>query len=132
MNPNGGKDVASGGAGIKAQSPFDRPRQCLLAPVYVGAFLNQPEREYVNWECAIAELQALGVEFDELYLSRLRETIARDFQGEKQHVPITRWEFDAHHGIEPDSDENFAFIAGYTPGGYPYGVTWEEMQHPEH
>ena len=23
-------------------------------------------------------------------------------------------------------DENFYFIAGYTPGGAPYGITWEE------
>lgn len=23
-------------------------------------------------------------------------------------------------------DENFFFIAGYTPGGAPYGITWEE------
>lgn len=27
----------------------------------------------------------------------------------------------------PDSDDTFFFIAGYTPGGAPYGVTWEEM-----
>ena len=26
-----------------------------------------------------------------------------------------------------DMDGNFAFIAGYTPGGFPYGVTWEEV-----
>lgn len=26
-----------------------------------------------------------------------------------------------------ESDETFAFIAGYTSGGFPYGVTWEEM-----
>lgn len=25
------------------------------------------------------------------------------------------------------SDETFAFIAGYTAGGFPYGITWEEM-----
>jgi hypothetical protein len=25
-----------------------------------------------------------------------------------------------------DSDENFSFIAGYTSGGAPYGLTWEE------
>ena len=25
-------------------------------------------------------------------------------------------------------DENFFFIAGYTPGGAPYGVTWEEAR----
>lgn len=27
-----------------------------------------------------------------------------------------------------ESDEVFAFIAGYTSGGVPYGVTWEEMK----
>ena len=27
----------------------------------------------------------------------------------------------------PDSDDRFYFIAGYTSGGAPYGVTWEEM-----
>ena len=27
----------------------------------------------------------------------------------------------------PDSNDQFFFIAGYTPGGAPYGVTWEEM-----
>ena len=26
-----------------------------------------------------------------------------------------------------EQDENFSFIAGYTSGGAPYGVTWEEM-----
>jgi hypothetical protein len=33
--------------------------------------------------------------------------------------------------IEPDSDENVAFIAGYTSGGAPYGLTYEEMAEPE-
>ena len=27
----------------------------------------------------------------------------------------------------PDQDDTFFFIAGYTSGGAPYGVTWEEM-----
>lgn len=27
-----------------------------------------------------------------------------------------------------DQDENFFFIAGYSSGGAPYGVTWEEME----
>ena len=26
-----------------------------------------------------------------------------------------------------DQDDRFFFIAGYTSGGAPYGVTWEEM-----
>ncbi len=30
-----------------------------------------------------------------------------------------------------DSDETFAFIAGYTSGGAPYGTKWEELEVPE-
>ena len=26
-----------------------------------------------------------------------------------------------------EQDENFYYIAGYTSGGFPYGVTWQEM-----
>lgn len=27
-----------------------------------------------------------------------------------------------------ESDDTFAFIAGYTSGGFAYGITWEEME----
>jgi len=30
--------------------------------------------------------------------------------------------------LVPDSDEHFAYVAGYTEGGVPYGVTREEME----
>lgn len=30
-----------------------------------------------------------------------------------------------------ESDENFAMIMGYTSGGLPYGVTYEEMEKME-
>ena len=33
--------------------------------------------------------------------------------------------------VEFDSDENFAFIVGYTFGGAPYGFTHEEMNEIE-
>ena len=29
---------------------------------------------------------------------------------------------------EPESDENFQYIAGYTEGGVPFGITWEEAE----
>ncbi len=36
------------------------------------------------------------------------------------------------HNYEEDcvweSDENFAMIMGYTSGGAPYGLTWEEFK----
>ena len=30
-----------------------------------------------------------------------------------------------------DQDETFAYIAGYTEGGFAYGVTWEEWEQLE-
>ena len=36
----------------------------------------------------------------------------------------------AKKAVEPtllEQDDTFFFIAGYTSGGAPYGVTWEEM-----
>ena len=29
--------------------------------------------------------------------------------------------------MDGDMDDTFAFIAGYTPGGFPYGITWEGL-----
>jgi len=29
--------------------------------------------------------------------------------------------------MDLDSDDTFAFIAGYTPAGFAYGTTWEEL-----
>ena len=46
----------------------------------------------------------------------------------KKHKPIEGREFDLRAGVEPTSDGTFAYIAGYTSGGAPYGVTWEEME----
>lgn len=30
--------------------------------------------------------------------------------------------------VHIEQDENFYFIAGYTEGGFPYGITWEEYE----
>ena len=113
-----------------------RERRLAKAPDWAVTHRGKPAnmlkkyRKYfaVDWECAISELTELGVEFDDAYLARLRETISQEFQEEKKHTPISRLEFDAYHGIAPDSDENFAYIAGYTSGGAPFGVTWEEWE----
>ena len=29
--------------------------------------------------------------------------------------------------LDDTMDSTFAYIAGYTPGGFPYGTTWEEL-----
>ena len=34
---------------------------------------------------------------------------------------------DFYNNLYPDMDGDFAFIAGYTSGGAPYGVRWEDV-----
>lgn len=116
-----------------------RARRIDRAPHWLEVHRGSPKnmlrryRKYfvVDWECAIAELEALGVEFKDQYLSSLRQTISRQISEEKKHTPIPEWEFNSYHGIDLkyyDSDEYLAYIAGYTSGGAPYGLTWEEME----
>ena len=35
---------------------------------------------------------------------------------------------ETYEDFNPDQDDYFYFIAGYTPGGAPYGITWEEAR----
>lgn len=34
----------------------------------------------------------------------------------------------AQEPVLPEQDDRFFYIAGYTSGGAPYGVTWEELE----
>lgn len=34
---------------------------------------------------------------------------------------------DIYAQMYSNMDDTFSFIAGYTPGGAPYGVTWEQV-----
>ena len=48
--------------------------------------------------------------------------------GKKKKKKARRKNVDRHTaGVRSDQDDHFFFIAGYTSGGAPYGVTWEEM-----
>jgi hypothetical protein len=87
---------------------------------------NPPEsvkrliRHYANWfkidlVCAAVEVQLLGHPVDADYLEQLRANRARPKK--KQSVAVS---------TEIDQDEYRAFIMGYTPAGFAYGVTWEE------
>jgi hypothetical protein len=58
------------------------------------------------------DLEALGVEIPERWW-KTRDRLLREAD------PSRAWD-------PPDSDDTFAFIAGYTEGGFAYGITWEE------
>ena len=87
-------------------------------------------RGYCRWFgvdalCAIVELRQLGVRIGAAREQELRTTVAgkaaaRARQKLKRARESPEEEF-------PDFDDTFAYVAGTTPAGFPYGVTWEEM-----
>lgn len=85
---------------------------------------------YSNWYgvdfiTAITELRLLGVPIDSAREAEIRATIAARTEARKrQREALARKRFDE---LYADADDTFAYIAGYTPGGVPYGVTWEEL-----
>ena len=87
-------------------------------------------RGYAKWYgvdllCAIIELRMLGVHVDENYEANVRRSIKnRAKQRKQRRLARKEVEYDDPY---PDSDETFAYIAGYTSWGFPYGVTWEEI-----
>lgn len=91
-------------------------------------------RGYARWYgvdrlCAVLELRQLGVHISAEQEARCRSQIeqraARDARKDGEHGGPDE---SAH---VPESDLTFAYIAGYTPGGAPYGVTWEEYRRLE-
>lgn len=78
----------------------------------------------VDHVVAFAELEMLGVSIDP---ERKRRTLA----ALEQQRAARRRQKEAQHRELCDSDDRFAFIIGYTSGGAPYGITWEEWQQLE-
>jgi hypothetical protein len=70
------------------------------------------------------ELQLLDVELDPRSLEALRMRL-RDRGGRRKDAGAARDAIPEGYGGEWDDD--FAYIAGFTSGGAPFGVTWEEL-----
>ncbi len=65
------------------------------------------------------------MEFTQEYLDavkRSEEERIRQKRLEKERKVQQEQDF-----LYEDSDDVYAFIAGYTGGGVPYGITWEEL-----
>ena len=75
--------------------------------------------------CAIAELKILGVEIDPKRIEEIKQS-EKNRVKQKQRVRQLKKKAELQERFEY-SDETFAYIAGYTSGGAPYGVTWEEL-----
>ena len=83
------------------------------------------ERFHVDAVTAAKDLQELGVNYAQEQLDQIK-------QAEEQRLRQRRMERETKERerlaeLYEDCDDRFAFIAGYTDGGAPFGVMWEEV-----
>ena len=109
-----------------------RPARLQSAPHWIPKYPGKnlvrgyARRYGVDLLCAAGELRMLGVEVDPAYVARLEATVA----AKAKATPKRKEEARAADELESwgeDCDDTFAYIAGYTSGGVPYGTTWEEL-----
>lgn len=82
---------------------------------------------------AVEELQLLGVSLTKEQIDREKAAV-RAYQEARKAKKAKRKRKREQERMEKegllfgeDQDDTFFYIAGYTSGGAPYGVTWEEM-----
>ena len=97
-------------------------------PTYEGKNIIKGYKKHygVDWICAITELELLGVDLDPEYVKQLKITVKNQIIARQRQKESRKLEQEIDNF--PYSDETFAFIAGYTSGGTPYGITWEEWE----
>lgn len=105
---------------------FNRKQRLASAKLWLqsctGEKVVRDYRRYfgVDWPTAFKELEILGVSIPADYKETVLKTLASiaAAKGQKKAEKLAL--------ENPDQDENFAFIAGYTSGEAPYGITWDE------
>jgi FtsZ-binding cell division protein ZapB len=81
--------------------------------------------------CAINELQMLGYEIDPEYIKVLKATLEGEQKARERRREIQKEKKMLEENADLWSDETFSFIAGYTSGGVPYGIRWDDENETE-
>lgn len=83
------------------------------------------ERFHVDALTAARDLQELGVNYTQEQLDQIKRSEEQRLQ--QRRLEREKKELERLAELYKDCDGQFAFIAGYTDGGAPYGVMWEEV-----
>ncbi len=82
---------------------------------------------------AVAELQLLGISLTQEQIDREKAAV-KAYQDIQKAKKAKRKRLREQRKMQKsdiadylEQDDRFYYIAGYTSGGAPYGVTWEEM-----
>jgi hypothetical protein len=107
----------------KKESRIARAQNWL--PTYAGTKIVRVYRKkfHVDTVCAVRELLEIGYEFQPGYVDNLLRAEAARIE----ELKIKKEEQRLSEEYNDWQDASFYFIAGYTSGGAPYGITWEEM-----
>lgn len=82
------------------------------------------KRFKVDYLCALDDLGKIGAVSPEKLETMKHAELQRR---EKRRQEREKKQLQAFYDSFPASDSRFYYIAGYTSGGAPYGVTWEEI-----
>lgn len=86
---------------------------------YISIVKRYKKKYKVDIICAIIELKKLGVQIPDEYLINIKKQKEVERINKKDKQEIFEYE---------DNDDIFFYIAGYTSGGMPYGITYDEIQ----
>ena len=121
----------------KMRGGLTREQRLIVAPKRY--FMQSPDliyriRRYAKWfyvkpETAIEELRLLGAVITQEDVKAFKKSAATIKQAQRERRE--RLKYEKEHAENSASDEKFAFIAGYTPWGFPYGITREELERME-
>ena len=110
---------------------FKRPQRLESAKTWISTYEGKKivqgyAKCYgVDLLCAITELQMLGHKFSDDYINRVKTSLENQRRAKEEKKREKELVNISESCI--DRDNTFYFIAGYTSGGAPYGLTWEEM-----
>lgn len=102
--------------------------------LYGGDIIKAYRKKFaVDRMKAVEELQLLGVSLTKEQIDREKAAV-RAYQEAQRAKKAKRKRKREQERMQKegllfleDQDDTFYYIAGYTSGGAPYGVTWEEM-----
>ncbi len=106
------------------QARLRKGRQWVLT--YEGSHIVRDYRKRFNVDntCAVKDLSEIGALSPE---KRAEMQQAERLRLAQKHREREQTMEECLAERFPDSDDHFFYIVGYTSGGAPYGVTWEEM-----
>ncbi len=108
----------------RREARLRKARQWVLT--YEGSHIVRAYRKrfQVDTKCAMKDLSEIGALSPE---KRAEMQQAEKIRLEQLRKKREEKAIQSYDELFPDSDGRFFYIVGYTSGGAPYGVTWEEM-----